>query len=178
LLLLLGCALDRSRVASRAASAATAAPAAGGLLQLAHRALCLLLLRLVGARWSLLLLLLLLRLWAWSTAALRLLLLWALTLTAPLRALALRSFAGPVAAWRLRTLAVALTLGTRSTVVLAARFAGALLVLADFFLHEPPRLLIQFQADLVMAAVRTTLPSFGIGFLATGAEDGFRERHR
>ena len=116
---------------------------------------------------------------AWSAAALRLLLLRALAVASPLvavspwRSIALRSIART-----LGTLPVTLTLGTRSAVVLAARLAGALLVLADFFLHEPPRLLIQFQADLVVAAVRATLPSLGIGLLAAGAKDGFRERHR
>jgi hypothetical protein len=115
-----------------------------------------------------------------SAATLRRLLLRALAVATPLLAVARRPVAPlRVGALRLGALPVlTLTFGSRSSVVLAARFAGALLVLADLFLHEPPRLLIQFQADLVVAAVRATLPSFGIGLFATGAEDGFRERHR
>jgi len=140
-----------------------------------------LLLRLFGSRRSPLLR----NLRAWSAAALWLLLLWALAVAPPPLAIALRPVAplrvGALArgALPLRTLPVGtLTLGARSAVVLAARLAGALLVLADFFLHEPPRLLIQFRADLVVAAVRATLPSFGIGLFATGAEDRLGERHR
>jgi hypothetical protein len=161
--LLLRCAFDRSRV-PRAAAAATTSSATRGLLDLAHGALCLLL-RLLGSRGSLLLRILRAR----SAAALRLLLLRALAIATPLLAVTL-----PLRALRVRTLA----LGSRCSVVLAARLAGALFVLADFFLHEPPRLLIQLRADLVVAAVRATLPSFGIGLFATGAEDGLGERHR
>jgi hypothetical protein len=134
-----------------------------------------LLLRLLGTRGSLLLLLLR-RLRARSAATLRRLLLRASALAPPLLAVALRPLR--IGTLHLGTLSVALALGPRSPVVLAARLARALLVLANFFLHEPPRLLIQFQADLVMPAVGATLPSLGIGLLAAGAKDGFRERHR
>jgi hypothetical protein len=168
-LLLLRCAFVRSRVAC-AAAAATTSPAAGSLLQLAHRPLRLfLLLRLLGTRRPLLLLLLR-RLRARSAATLRGLLLRASPLAPPLLAVALRPLR--FGALRLGTLPVlTLALGPRSTFVLAARLAGALFVLADLFLHEPPRLLIQFQADLVVAAVGAALPSLGIGLLAAGAKD-------
>jgi hypothetical protein len=174
-LLLLLRAFIRSSVVPSAAAAATASSAAGSLLQLAHRGALCLLLRLLGTRRPLLLLLLR-RVRTRSAPTLRRLLLGTPALAALLLAVALRPLR--FRALRLGTLAVALALGPRSAVVLAARLAGALLVLADFFLHEPPRLLIQFQADLVVAAVGATLPSLGIGLPATGAKDGFRERHR
>jgi hypothetical protein len=84
--------------------------------------------------------------------------------------------------WR-RTLSVALTLlwsvaALRHFAPGAACLASALLELAELLLHETARLLILARADVVMPAIRAAFPSLGIGFLAAGAEDGFRERHR
>jgi hypothetical protein len=62
--------------------------------------------------------------------------------------------------------------------VLAACLAGALLELADLFLHEAPRLRVLFRAQLIVPAVRATLPSFRIGLPAGGTENAFWERHR
>jgi hypothetical protein len=85
----------------------------------------------------------------------------------------------------LRTLPVALplllrTLRPSAAFLFAPRLAGAgtLLMLADLLLHESARLLIEFRAELVVTAVGTALPTFGVGPFTTGAEDGFRERHR
>lgn len=113
-----------------------------------RRSRLLLLLRPAGTRTALLLLLLL--------AALLLLL---LALAVPL---ALR-----IALRRLLLPLVALDL-----------LPGALLEIAHLFLHVPRRLTQLFQAQLVMTAVRTSPPSLGIGFLAGGTKDAFRERHR
>jgi hypothetical protein len=179
-LLLRRAAFHRRRTCSRAAATASAASATRSLLQFARYTLRLWLrLRLIGTRWSLLLL----RKWRTRTASL-LLFLRTLTLAAPLLAVALRSITRwPIVSragtLRLRALRIGtLTIGARSAVVLAASLSCALLVLANLLLHEPPRLLIQLRADLVVAAVRAALPSFGIGLLTAGAEDGFREWHR
>ena len=56
--------------------------------------------------------------------------------------------------------------------------AGALLEVAHLLVHVPRRLPFLFQAHLVVPAVRAALPSLGIGFLAGGTKDTFRERHR
>ena len=82
--MLLRCGLVRSSVVPSSAATATTTPAARGLLELAHRALCLLL-RLLGSRRSLLLR----SLRARSATALRLLLLRALAIAPPLVAVAL-----------------------------------------------------------------------------------------
>jgi hypothetical protein len=90
-------------------------------------------------------------------------------------------------AWRtlllllLRTFAVALplllaiaplrTLGARAALFLRPRLPGALLVFADLLLHETTRLLVEFRAQFVVAAIRAALPSLGIGPFTTGAED-------
>ena len=84
----------------------------------------------------------------------------------------LAALAGLVAS-RPLPLALARLLG-----VLAGRTTGALLELADFLVHEPLRLALEFQAHFIVPAVWATLPSFRIGFLAGGTENAFRERHR
>lgn len=80
------------------------------------------------------------------------------------------------------TLAAALAVARLLRLLLAAlalaRFAGALLVLAYLFLHEAHRLAGVLGAQLVVPAVRATLPSFRIGLLTGGAKNAFRERHR
>jgi hypothetical protein len=70
--------------------------------------------------------------------------------------------------------------GTGAALFLASWFRGSglLFELADLLLHEPPRLLVEFRADLVVTAVGAALPSFGIGSFTAGAKDGLRERHR
>ena len=145
--------------AARSAAAAASASAARGLLQFAGCG---------GLRLLLGRTLRLLRTWS-ARLLLLLLLLWTFAVALPLLlAIASRAF-----------VALALALARASAaLVLAAHLAGALLVLADLLLHEPPRLLVETDTQLVMTAVRTALPSFGIGLLAAGAEDGFRERHR
>lgn len=54
-----------------------------------------------------------------------------------------------------------------ASLFLAAHLAGALLVLADLLLHEPPRLLVEAEAQFIVTAVRAALPAFGIGLFAT-----------
>lgn len=118
-----------------------------------------------------------LRLLLWLRRTLRLLLtrlLWTRSalLLLLLLLLRLRTFA---VAWPLLLaiasaafLALALALArTSAALVLAAHLAGALLVFADLLLHEPPRLLIEADAQLVVAAVGAALPAFGIGLFAT-----------
>jgi hypothetical protein len=91
----------------------------------------------------------------------------------------------PVTAAWLRTLLLAPAPAAARLVATAAAFffpraaglAGALLELADFFLHVAARLGVLLRAELVMAAVGAALPSLGIGALATGAENGFGQRH-
>jgi hypothetical protein len=62
--------------------------------------------------------------------------------------------------------------------ILAHLLARALFELADFFLHVPLRLAHLLDAQLVVPAVRATLPSLGIGLLARRAKDAFWQRHR
>ncbi len=80
------------------------------------------------------------------------------------------------------TLAIALALPLARRLLLRplllATLSRALLELADFLVHVPRRLAALLEAQLVMAAVRATLPSFRIGLLTGGAKDTFRERHR
>lgn len=64
-------------------------------------------------------------------------------------------------------LPLALARAPAALVPAAARLAGALLVFADLLLHEPPRLLVQADAQLVMTAIGAALPPFGIGLFAT-----------
>jgi hypothetical protein len=65
----------------------------------------------------------------------------------------------------------------RRTLFFARAHAGALLEFAHFLVHEPPRLLFQLVAGLVMAAVRAALPSLGIGAFARRTENAFWQRH-
>jgi hypothetical protein len=55
--------------------------------------------------------------------------------------------------------------------------ARRLFELLHFSLHELPRDGVLAKARLVVAAIGTTLPAFGIGLVAGLAEDTFRERH-
>jgi len=134
----------------RACTAAAAAAAASA------PARCLLL----GPRWLLLelllrfaalLLLLLLRL----LRTLRLLLLWPL----------------PVA------LALALALLLRAR-FLPRGLPGPLLEVADLLVHVAAGLVVLFDAELVVPAVRAAFPPLGIRFLTGTAEDAFWQRHR
>jgi len=63
-------------------------------------------------------------------------------------------------------------------IVATRSLAGALLKLPHLLLHESLRLAGLLQPQLVVPAVRATLPSLGIGLLAGRAEDAFRQRHR
>jgi hypothetical protein len=90
--------------------------------------------------------------------------------------LLLRTF--PVALPLLLAIAALRAIGARAALLFRARLPRPLLVFADLFLHEPPRLLVEPRPQLVMAAVRAALPSLGIGAFTAGAKDGFRERHR
>lgn len=63
-------------------------------------------------------------------------------------------------------------------VVLAHLLPRTLLELAQLLVHVPRGLAVLPQAELVMPAVRAALPSLGIGLLAGGTKDTFRERHR
>lgn len=151
------------------AGSAAAAPAAtlARLLRLAAGGEHLLIRVLVGPRLSWLLLLLAAALFL-APLALRLLPAGLLLASLTLRLL--------LAASRLLTLAAARTLFALP--VVAAGLPGPLLELADLLFHVAPRLLFVARLDLVAAAVRATFPPFGIRVLATGAENGFRERHR
>ncbi|HET8774075.1 MAG TPA: hypothetical protein VFP80_09800 [Thermoanaerobaculia bacterium] len=75
-------------------------------------------------------------------------------------------------------LAVARLLLLRPLVLPRCFSARALLEVAQLLVHVPRRLPLVLEAQLVMAAVRAALPSLGIGLLAGGAKDAFRERHR
>jgi hypothetical protein len=61
---------------------------------------------------------------------------------------------------------------------LAAALARPLLELPHLPVHELPGLVFLPVPELVVAAVRATLPPLGIHFLAGVAEDAFREGHR
>lgn len=101
------------------------------------------------------------------------LLLWLLRLSA-LRLLLSRTLAIAALA-----LAVARLLRLLRPLVLPSGLpACALLEIAHLLVHVPRRLPLVLQAQLVMAAVWAALPSLGIGLLAGGAQDAFRERHR
>ena len=67
-------------------------------------------------------------------------------------------------------------LGWRRPTILAFGFAGALLELLDLPAHETARLRVVLQADLVMSAVGTPPPTFGVGLLAIRAENALRQR--
>ncbi|MEO8378676.1 MAG: hypothetical protein ABI779_03330 [Acidobacteriota bacterium] len=94
----------------------------------------------------------------------------------------------PLPALRLRTALLAFLLlaalllppllRLRRTLVATACLAGPLLELPDLLLHEAARLRILLGAQLIVSTVRTTLPSFGVGFPAGGTENTFWERHR
>ncbi len=160
LLLLLRSRFARRRIRSArsARSAATAASASatrrllqfacGGLRLLLRRTLRLLRTGTAATLRLLLALLLLLLLWLRLRAfAVALTLLLAIAASAFVAlALALARLAGPL--------------------LFAAHLAGALLVLADLFLHEASRLLVEPRAQLVVTTVGTALPTFGIGLLA------------
>ena len=73
---------------------------------------------------------------------------------------------------------VALPLRLLRPVLALHLLARALLEVAHLLVHVPRRLSLLFQAHLVVPAVRAPLPSLGIGFLAGGTKDAFRERHR
>ena len=77
-----------------------------------------------------------------------------------------------------RTLLAAIAFARRTPIVLAALLPGPLLELLQLALHELARLRVLLRTELVVTAVRTPLPSLGIGFLARGAGYGFRQRHR
>lgn len=156
LLLLRSGAFHRSRTTATGAAASATSPfAARCLLQFAgDRGLRLLLgrtrlLRTLPAA-ALLLPLLLLRLLLLRTFSVALLLL-AGARSALVAALAL-PLARPAA---------------RAPLFLAAYLAGALLVLPDLLLHEPPRLLVEAEAQFIVTAVRAALPPFGVGLFAT-----------
>jgi hypothetical protein len=104
-----------------------------------------------------------------SASALLLLLLLRAALLLLLRTLAVaRTLLLPLAIASSALVALALTLaGPAATIILASHLAGALLELADLLLHEPPRLLVEAVAQLVVTAVRAALPPFGIGLFAT-----------
>lgn len=88
----------------------------------------------------------------------------------PLRLLRSRLLAAllPFRTWR--------PLGWRRPTILAFGFAGALLELLDLPAHETARLRVVLQADLVMSAVGTPPPTFGVGLLAIRAENALRQR--
>lgn len=56
--------------------------------------------------------------------------------------------------------------------------AGALLELAHLALQKTRGLPVLPEAHLVVPAVRTALPAFGVGLFTGVAEDAFRQRHR
>lgn len=60
----------------------------------------------------------------------------------------------------------------------AACLSGALFELLHLLLHEAARLRILLGADLVVPAIRASLPALGIRFLTAAAENTFRKRHR
>jgi hypothetical protein len=64
-----------------------------------------------------------------------------------------------------------------ATLLILALASRLLLEFLDLTGHELPRLGVLLRAELVVSAVRTALPSLGIGSLAGGAENAFRERH-
>jgi hypothetical protein len=66
----------------------------------------------------------------------------------------------------------------RSATLFLAADAEPLLVLLYLPLHELARLRVLLRAQLVMPAVGAASPPVGIGFLAVGAENAFRQRHR
>jgi len=92
-------------------------------------------------------------------------------LLSALRALPFALVVSFIALPRPRTLAFALF------VAMLLRRAGTLLPLAQFLLHEAALLRLGTRADLVVSAVGTTFPAFGVRFLALRAEDALRERH-
>lgn len=102
-----------------------------------------------------------------------------LLLLRPLRAIATRLLL--LSLWLLLSGALSartLPLPRLLALVAADRFSGALLELADLFLHEALTLTGELHAELVMSTVGTTLPSLGVGLLAGNAGDAFRQRHR
>ncbi len=56
--------------------------------------------------------------------------------------------------------------------------SSSLLEFLHFALHELSRLRLLPLGRSVVSAIRAALPTFGIGFLAGGAEDALRQRHR
>jgi hypothetical protein len=72
--------------------------------------------------------------------------------------------------------------GARRASATAALFlpllAETLLEFLNLAVHELPDLDVLPEAGLVMAAVGATPPTLGIGLLAGGAQDAFRQRHR
>jgi hypothetical protein len=151
----------------RACSAAPAAAATLALLRLGARSEHLLIRVLVGPRLAGLLLLLAAALFL-ASLPLRLLPAGLLLASLPVRLLLTTP----------RLLALAAAWPLVALLVVAARFSGPLLEFADLLFHVAPRLLFVARLDLVTAAVGATFPPFGIRVLATGAEYGFRERHR
>ncbi|HEX2833645.1 MAG TPA: hypothetical protein VHW00_11550 [Thermoanaerobaculia bacterium] len=60
----------------------------------------------------------------------------------------------------------------------ARRLAGALFELAQLLVHEAALLVLVLEARLVVTAIRTAFPTFGIGLLAGSAENTFGQWHQ
>ncbi|HEY2094154.1 MAG TPA: 6-carboxytetrahydropterin synthase [Thermoanaerobaculia bacterium] len=69
------------------------------------------------------------------------------------------------------------TLAFPALVALLFRRSGPLLPVAHFLLHEAALLCLGARTRLVVSAIRTTSPAFGIRLLAVRADNALRERH-